>query len=254
MSYKLIKVTFVSGLLLTLSACSTLNQPSHNLPERKAEQEKLYENTKNYSALISMYRDELKLNQDPLTQFKLSKSYYHLGDSASSLIYLEPLRFSAHPFNQDIELLYIRNKIQLGQYQDAYLAATDLIQLAPRNSEAYNLRGISLAQMGKLADAEIDINKARELFINDITAINNIAMLSILNTDYRNAVNLLLPQYLSGSKDPRLVHNLVFALVKSGDIDYALDIIRKENLNTSPEDLVNALKKTEKLPKVSMNK
>ena len=75
-------------------------------------------------------------------------------------------------------------------------------------------------------------------------------MLSILNNDYRNATNLLLPQYLNGSKDSRLIHNLVFALVKAGDTEYALDIIRKEHLNSSPEDLVNALQKTEKSPKV----
>ena len=72
-------------------------------------------------------------------------------------------------------------------------------------------------------------------------------MLSIVNGDYRNAVSLLLPQYLNGVREQRLVHNLIFALVKNNDIDYAKDIIVKENINSSPDDLINALKKTERV-------
>ncbi|AAP96122.1 NrfG protein [[Haemophilus] ducreyi] len=245
---KFIKTTLATSLLITLSACSNLKSPVP--PAKKADQEKLYESTKNYNALIAMYRADLKHFKDPMTQFKLAKSYYHIGDSKSSVLYLKPLRFTKQPFNNEIELLYIRNLIQLGKYQEAQTVATDLIKMSPQNSEAYNLRGISSAQQGELAKAEQDMNKARELFINDVVAINNIAMLNILNNDYRNAVNLLLPQYLNGSKDSRLIHNLVFALVKSGDIDYATDIIRKESLYASPEDLINALKNTEKAPKV----
>ena len=87
---------------------------------------------------------------------------------------------------------------------------------------------------------------ARENFISDNVAINNLSMLNILNGEYGNAVNLLLPQYLNGQREPRMIYNLVFALVKSGDLDYAKDIITKERLNSSPDDLINALQKTER--------
>ncbi|HDR0893730.1 TPA: NrfG protein, partial [Pasteurella multocida] len=60
-----------------------------------------------------------------------------------------------------------------------------------------------------------------------------------------NAVSLLMPQYINGIRERRVIHNLVFALIKSGDIEYAKDIIRKEQLNTSPDDLVKALIKAE---------
>ncbi|WP_369801918.1 tetratricopeptide repeat protein, partial [Rodentibacter sp. Ppn85] len=134
-------------------------------------------------------------------------------------------------------------------YNDAVSISDSILLTSPRNGEAYNLRGIALAQLGKLKDAHINIQKARELFINDVTAINNLSMLSIINGDYHNAVSLLLPQYLNGIKEPRLLHNLVFALIKFGDIDYAKNIIVKESLNTSPDDLIEALKKTERLSK-----
>ncbi|HDR0855481.1 TPA: nonspecific tight adherence protein D [Pasteurella multocida] len=141
--------------------------------------------------------------------------------------------------------LQIKNLIQLKKYDEAVAIANELLVLVPNNGIAYNLRGIAFAQLGNLNKARDDINKARELFINDVVAVNNLAMLSIINGDYRNAVSLLMPQYINGIRERRVIHNLVFALIKSGDIEYAKDIIRKEQLNTSPDDLVKALIKAE---------
>ncbi|WP_373778483.1 tetratricopeptide repeat protein [Glaesserella sp.] len=246
---KFIKTTLFCSLVISLSACST-SQYNEGSPNSIAAKEKLYESIKNYNALISLYRDMLKTNDDPTVRYKLAESYYQVGDSKSSLLYLQPLLTRNDQLGENAAILQVKNQIQLAQYNEAMSNVSNLISRSPSNGEAYNLRGIVFAQQGRLQDAFNDINRARELFITDLVAINNLAMLSILNTDYRNAAELLLPQYLNGSKDSRLVHNLVFALVKSGDTDYALDIIRKERLNTSPEDLVNALKKTERLPQV----
>ncbi|WP_373766717.1 tetratricopeptide repeat protein [Glaesserella sp.] len=246
---KLIKTTVFCGLVISLSACSSFPNTTGSAETFEAK-EKLYQSVKNHNALISLYRDVLKKNDDPNIRYKLAESYYQAGDSNSSLLYLQPLLARQDQLGEAAAILQIRNQIQLAKYDEAMNNATALIARSPSNGEAYNLRGIIFAQNGKLQDAFSDINKARELFISDLVAINNLAMLSIINGDYRNASELLLPQYLNGSKDRRLIHNLVFALVKSGDTDYALDIIRKEKLNTSPEDLINALKKTERMPSI----
>ncbi|MDU8924169.1 tetratricopeptide repeat protein [Pasteurellaceae bacterium LIM206] len=238
------KVLFLT-CALSLTACANLNKP--NTPENVAAKEKLYESTNNYGGLVSLYRDVLKVKDEPITRYKLAQSYYMKGDNNSSLLYLEPLLKNQNPLEEKAALLQIKNLIQLQQYPKAISVADTLITKYPRNGEAYNLRGIALAQLGRLADAKNDIVKARELFINDIAAINNLAMLNIINGDYHNATQLLLPQYLNGVKDQRLIHNLVFALVKSNDTDYAMDIIRKERLNSSPEDLLNSLKKAERI-------
>lgn len=246
---KSIKTVLICSVAMTLSACSNLSGTGGG--QSIEVKEKFYESTKNYSALISLYRDSLKRNEDPAMRYKLAESYYQSNDSKSSLLYLKPLLVRNDSFKEKALLLQVKNNIQLGDYSQAMTNANALLSYAPSNGEAYNLRGIVWAQQGKLQDAYNDINRARELFITDLVAINNLAMLSIINGDYHNASELLLPQYLNGSRDSRVVHNLVFALVKRGDIEYALDIIRKEKLNTSPEDLVNALRKTERLPQVS---
>ncbi|AAU38381.1 MULTISPECIES: tetratricopeptide repeat protein [Basfia] len=238
------KALFLS-LIFALGGCSGLPMSDS---ESFVAKEKLYHSTNNYNGLISLYREQLKTTEDNSVRYKLALTYYQKGDSQSSLDYLQPLLNEQNLYFQSATILQIRNLIQLQNYNEAISSASMLISKYPHNSEAYNLRGIANAQLGKYKNAEQDINSARNRFINDVIAINNLAMLKIINGDYKNAVNLLLPQYLNGAKEQRLVHNLVFALVKSGDTNYALDIIKKERLNTSPEDLVNALKKTEKVP------
>lgn len=247
MLYNLIslkKVIFVC-LIGILTACSTSS--SKQTVQGFESKEKLFESTQNYNSLISLYRDMLKEKEDPIIRYKLANSYYLSGDSKSSLLYLSPLLKGNSELAQKAAVLQIKNLIQTKEYNQAISNADAFIKRVPNNAEVYNLRGIALAQVGRLEDARQNMSQARELFINDIVAINNIAMLSIINGDYRNAADLLLPQYLKGVKDQRLVHNLVFALVKSGDTKYAKDIIMKERLNTSPDALIEALQKTERV-------
>ncbi|WP_386689545.1 tetratricopeptide repeat protein [Lonepinella sp. MS14437] len=245
MYFKLIKKVLLLGFVVSLTACANFNKPT--TAENFEAKEKLYESTKNYGGLISLYRDSLKTNDDPNVRYKLANSYHIKGDYKSSMLYLTPLLDLQSPLAVQASVLQVKNLIQLKQYSQAVSAADAVLQRDPRNAEAYNLRGIAFAHLGRLSEAQNDLVKAREFFLNDVAAINNMAMLNIISGDYRNAVDLLLPQYLNGVKDQRLIHNLVFALVKNNDTDYALDIIRKERLSTSPEDLVSALKKAEKI-------
>ncbi|HDR0614311.1 TPA: tetratricopeptide repeat protein [Pasteurella multocida] len=241
------KIVFVS-LALSVVGCATHSQQGMAQKSMSSEaitaKETLYESTQNYSALISLYRDVLKAKEDPSIRYKLAKTYYQRGDSKSSLLYLTPLLNDNTKLATQAKILQIKNLIQLNNFQEAISVANELLLKSPNEGEVYNLRGIAYAQNGNLVNARNDINKAREFFINDNVAINNLAMLNIINGDFNNAVSLLLPQYLNGIKNSRLIHNLVFALVKNGDLDYAKDIIVKERLNTSPDDLINALKKT----------
>ncbi|MDP8170828.1 tetratricopeptide repeat protein [Pasteurella skyensis] len=237
--------------ILMLSGCVGLKQHSRTAqrltPDNIFSKEKLYQSTLNYDGLISLYRAVLKNQEDARIRYKLADSYYQKGDSASALLYLQPLLTNPKMMEAAM-LLQVKSLVQQRGYHRAVIAANKLIKRFPRNPNVYNARGIALAHLGKLSEAEQDFMKARERFLNDTMALNNLAMLKIINGEYNNAVQLLLPQYLSGQKEQHLIYNLVFALVKSGDTKYALDIIKRERLNTSPEGLVTALKKTQKIP------
>ncbi|HEA3301634.1 TPA: tetratricopeptide repeat protein [Pasteurella multocida] len=245
---KFTKKVLCFSLVFSLAACSNLpNNKTSMTSESITAKETLYLNTQNYESLISLYRNILKEKEDPMIRYKLANTYYDKGDSHSSSLYLASLlsQDQKSEISKKAKELQIKNLIQLKKYDEAVAIANELLVLVPNNGIAYNLRGIAFAQLGNLNKARDDINKARELFINDVVAVNNLAMLSIINGDYRNAVSLLMPQYINGIRERRVIHNLVFALIKSGDIEYAKDIIRKEQLNTSPDDLVKALIKAE---------
>ncbi|PJG83361.1 tetratricopeptide repeat protein [Caviibacterium pharyngocola] len=245
MCNRFLKNVLILSLSLTVAACADSLSSSLVEDDNFSSKEKLYESTQNYSGLVTLYREQLKSFEDDATRYKLARAYYNKGDYEASLYQVKPLTDVTNSYYESASLLEVRDLIQLKNFDNALMSVNSLIERFPKNAEAHNLRGVIFAQQGNMQRAQQDIAAARDLFINDVIAVNNLAMLKIIHGDYKNAVQLLLPQYLKGVKESRLVHNLVFALVKSGDTEYALDIIKKERLNSSPNDLVAALKKNQ---------
>ncbi|URL05585.1 tetratricopeptide repeat protein [Avibacterium sp. 21-595] len=241
--------TLLSAALL-LSACSQSVFTKFNQQDISVK-EKFYLSSNNYRELISLYRESLKQKEDPAIRYKLAESYYSIGDSRSSQLYLEPLLTSKDKKAnvQDALLLQIKNNLHNGDYRQAVENADNMLLSYPNNGEAYNLLGIAYAKLGDYKQAKDNFNKARSYFVDDVKVLNNLAMIDILQKNYAGAVDILLPQYTNGVKDNRLVHNLVFALVKKGDKKYALDIIEKENLSETPEALVEELKSAKHISK-----
>ncbi|GLR07772.1 tight adherance operon protein [Mixta theicola] len=192
----------------------------------------------NHSGLIALYRSQLKHKEDPQVRLKLAQYYYQTGDYKSSLDYLQPL------YNQpDMEIysLQARNRIALGDYVQALQVTDKMMQRAPKNAEAWNLRGIALALSGRQDEGQQAIKQSRTLFIDDEIALNNLAVIAMMEQRYQEVVGLLLPQYLHGKKQKPLLHNLVLSLVKVGNHRYARDIIASENLSDRPDVLIDAL-------------
>ena len=193
---------------------------------------------KNYNGLINLYRSWLKQKEDPAVRLKLARYYYQSGDYKSSLYFMQPL-FKTPDLN--VYTLQAQNMIALGDYPQAIRVAEKMLQREPQSAEAYNLKGVAQAQSGKLTEGLQSIEKARSLFIADDVAINNMAMVAVLDHRYQDAVSLLLPHYLRGRKQSQLLHNLVLSLVKVGDRRYARDIIINEGLSERSDELIDAL-------------
>ena len=201
-------------------------------------QEDILLKAKNYNGLINLYRSWLKKKEDPAARLKLARYYYQSGDYKSSIYFMQPL-FKTPDLN--VYTLQAQNMIALGDYPQAIRVTEKMLQREPQSAEAYNLKGIALAQSGELTEGYAAIEKSRSLFIADDVAINNMAMIAILDHRYQDAVSLLLPQYLRGRKQSQLLHNLVLSLVKVGDRRYARDIIQNESLSEKSDELIDAL-------------
>ncbi|MFW5389549.1 tight adherance operon protein, partial [Yersinia sp. 2542 StPb PI] len=111
----------------------------------------------------------------------------------------------------------------------------------------HNLHGIVLANSGKVRKAEVAIEKSRALFIPDETAMNNLAVVAMLDNRYSDAVRILLPDYLAGKKSSLRLHNLVFSLIQLGDTTYAKKIIIAEKMAKDPDELILALSQVQSL-------
>ncbi|WP_413081222.1 tight adherance operon protein, partial [Yersinia thracica] len=192
----------------------------------------------NYGGLITLYRDKLKIKEDDNVRLKLANTYYLAGDTKSSLYYLSSI---AHKKNESIRLLHAKNLINNNDYAAAKTVIDNLLIISPKNPEAHNLKGIIFANNGEITKAENSIEQSRDLFISDETAMNNLAVIAILDERYSDAVRILLPDYLAGKRDRLMLHNLVFALVKINDNQYAKKIISAEKMAKNPDNLILAL-------------
>lgn len=254
MNFKFVLNILLLGFSLILVGCS--NHSSINNKDKQislstllsevASKEKLYSSTHSYGKLIDLYREILKslprndIDSRNLYLYKLSKAYFNNGDNKSAILYSQPL-LDVPNYKQKALSLKLKALIQSGNYKEGLVVANEIIKINPNIAETYNSQGIAYAALGEMTQAEKSFNKARSYFLDDQVSINNLAMLDILKGNYKNAVRLLLPLYLNNNKDQRIIYNLVFALVKSGDNRYALEIIKKEGMNTNSEALVNAL-------------
>ena len=233
----------VLGMLILVSGCQPVNyryDGSSGVDNRKiADKERLLLKTKNYESLIAINRDALKKKEDPEVRFRLAEYYYLAGNYNSSLHYLL-VSLNNNP-SARVYLLQSKN-LAAQQNYDAALKFVDMvIHKEPANGEALNLRGIILAQKGDLKQAMNAFKQGRNAFYPEEKAINNIALIHIADRRYSQAIQLLLPVYLRGYRDNHLTHNLIFALVKAGDLRYAKEIVKRENITRYPDTLIAAL-------------
>ncbi|CRY56905.1 Flp pilus assembly protein TadD%2C contains TPRrepeat [Yersinia intermedia] len=238
------RIVLLSSIFL-LAACQS-HSPSYKFAgnsdyqsKDSAEKEYVLQQSKNYSGLIEVYKARLKNSEDRSTRFKLAEYYYQVNDYNSSVHYLSPLLQNAP--DEHVYLLQAKNLAAQRQYKSAINFINMAINKNPKSGESYNTKGIIMAENGQLVEATRAFESARNLYVKDEIINNNLAMVEIFSQRYESAVRYLLPLYLRGYKEQNLTHNLVFALLKSGDYRYAKEIIEMENMAPYPDTLVEAL-------------
>lgn len=204
-----------------------------------AEKEYVLQQSKNYGGLIDLYKQRLKNKENTETRFKLAEYYYLVHDYKSSQHYLAPLLTNSQ--SEQVYLLQAKNLSATGQYRSAMNYINMAIGRNPKSGESYNIKGIIMSKNGQLSQASGAFETARNLYVNDEVINNNLAMVEIYSQRYDSAVRYLLPLYLRGYKETGFIHNLVFALLKSGDYRFAKELVEMENLAPYPDTLLEAL-------------
>lgn len=236
----------ISIFIFLINGCTsnTFNQKEFTY------RESLLLKANNYGGLINLYREKLKTREDDTVRIKLANAYYLAGDSKSSLYYLQSV---TNKKTESFHLIKAKNLINQNETIAAEISVKELLTIAPNNAEAHNLNGIVLADNGDMQKSEKAFEQARALFITDEIAMNNIAVVAMLDNRYTDAVRILLPDYLAGNRNLQILHNLVFSLIKLGDTQYAKKIIIAEKMATEPDELLLALRQVEHLHQIELS-
>ncbi|MCG7497040.1 hypothetical protein MHO82_09195 [Vibrio sp. Of7-15] len=215
-------------VLLLLSGCvDSSSKSSSAFQGDRDSTESLLLKTKNYSRLIEMYKSDLKEEDTKDTRVKLAKTYLAMEDAESALFYLSTILLDKE---RDAEIFYLQAQIQYDFQQNdkAMKSVQTALSIAPDYPDAHNLMGILYADSDQFELARIAFNQARLGLADDVKVKNNIAVLDIIEKDYRAAISRLLPLYLNGQADDQVKANLLIAMSKMGNYDYVKSILSKD--------------------------
>ena len=242
------KFMVVCSMLLFVVGCqnSTLKYDVN-------EQQKIYinETTKNYGGLIELYKQRLQRADTEDTRHKLARAYYQSNDFQAVKRVLEPIIKKTK--NDGILILYGHVESRLGHNDTALEYLNKAIEINNKNGEAYNVKGIVLLKKRQYDAARYAFNEARENFYDENKVTNNLAMLSILNKDYSEAYKQLNILYTKGYRDPTILHNLLFTLVKLDKMQLAKSFCLAHKLSNEPDILVQELKRIEPIDAIKFN-
>ena len=183
--------------------------------------ETLLKATENYPGLLDLYKHQLKNAATPeesdRQRLNIASIYLSISDPESALFYLNPVIEGGYD-GADAWLLASRAHLAVSQHYKARLAALRALGADSENPAIYNQIGLTYAHQGNYPLARSYFNQGRDRLLDDATAINNLALVDILEGDYQRAVNRLLPLYTAGLADDTVQANLMLALVHNGDM------------------------------------
>ncbi|KKD58515.1 hypothetical protein RN22_20850 [Grimontia sp. AD028] len=206
------KHLIVAASFMALAACSSSGIVEDYAGEKG---EQLLLQTGNYASLVKRYQEQLKTNPSPELRHKLADALYMSGDpeAAQFQLALIPLEATEDP---QLEMLRANVLYDLDRLNAAEQHVNTALRLDNNYSEAYNLKGLLLAQRGELEKAKQAFDNARLNGFNDDTVKNNLAMVAMLRGDFNQAADILWPLVANGRADQIVKANLLLSLAKSG--------------------------------------
>ncbi len=202
-------------LLLGVAGCSSVSS-SPDKPAYKPDPiaEKALIKAHNYPGLIEYYTRRLRAGEDPQTRIKMATTYMDIGSYDSALYYLKPLeqQYTAI-YYPEVMLRQGEALMLMGEYDRAFKLLIRAAIYPKQAPEAYNLLGLTQANLKNYQQARLMFEKARELHFDEFKVINNLAFLDILEGRSHDAVSRLYPLYRHDLANQNTLSNLVMALI-----------------------------------------
>ncbi|CAM3513803.1 tetratricopeptide repeat protein [Parendozoicomonas haliclonae] len=216
-------LVLVAALLNGCSALGPTQKPSEQAKYQGAN-EALLKAADNHAGLIELYKTRMQKGEPAerdRARLELGQVYLDTGDPESTLFTIEPLFLRTVENGEgrpDAEgwLLKSRAQLALGQPTPAMESIKQALALRPGHPHILNQSGLIYAETGNYSEARQAFIQARHAMLDDLTVKNNLAMLDILEENYKAAIQRLMPLYTSGQADDRIKANLTLAVVRAG--------------------------------------
>lgn len=231
----------ISFILMLLCGCSA--KPAFDDFQSK---EKLLLQTGNYAKLVPLYKKRLAAGNAEAVRLKLAEAYLKSGDPESALFTIAPLIGSKNK-NEQAFIIQAHSQHELGEFEQARRSAEIANNIEKNNPEVENLLGVIYATSNDYVKARRYFNLSREHLYDDIKVKNNLAVLDIIEGQYKQAAQRLLPIYLSANADPQVKANLLLAMAKLGNYGYVQSLLSSKHSEREINDMYQALKNIEQV-------
>lgn len=208
------------AIILLLAGC-TSEPASHSTVQEAnfSSTEHMLLQTDNHSKLIALYKEELAKSGKTEIRMKLINQYLLAMDYESASFQLANL---SEYESTNYEALFYKAKVDF--YEQKYYSAEKhcLASLIgkPEQASVHNLLGLIYAQTNNTTEARKQFTLARLYYHDDIVIKNNLAMVDIIEGDYKTAVERLTPLYVNDQADQQVIANLAMAHANLGQFEY----------------------------------
>lgn len=236
---------------MILTGCAAGQNSNSDFDNSKIS-ETFLEQSDNYPRLIKLYKQQLKQKENSETRLKLAQVYIDTNDNESALFTLVPLVTMA---KSSSTVFYLQGVAQynLGKLPQALHSLEIAVRKSSNDPRAINMLGVAQAELGLIQKARLSFNKARELMYDDVAIKNNLALLDMIEGNFKQAAARLMPIYVnSPSKaDAKVKANLAIIVSKLGSFETLKSLYSDKYSDAQLFDLFHSLRASEPATRMS---
>ncbi|WP_417504190.1 tetratricopeptide repeat protein [Marinomonas gallaica] len=245
------KLWLLAVSVLWLTGCA-VGPSSTDLSVDSPASETFLVQSKNYPRLTEYYKNQLKKRDTISTRLKLAQAYIDSNDNESALFTLASVITNS---KADGTAFYLQGVAQykLGKLEQSLRSLEVAVQKSPNDARSINMLGVAQAELGMLKQARESFNHARELMYDDLAVKNNLALLDMLEGDFKQAAARLMPIYINtpSKADPKLRANLAIIVAKLGSFETLKSLYADKYSDAELFDIFQNLRASEPATKTS---
>ncbi|TXY09481.1 tetratricopeptide repeat protein [Vibrio mimicus] len=232
----MVKQWFIFIGVILLAACSSVSN------ELKTKEELLINSGENQQ-LIEFYKSNIK--DVPEYKYKLVNAYLDAKDTKSAELYTNT--YNSSDLNKPEYILSLaRLNYEKGSFDKSAALLEQYRQEDGENHEYHLMMGKILAQQKQYPSAIEHFEESRKQGASDRDALNNIAVVHLIQGNDAEAMDILYRLYSETPQDEKIRSNLIVAAVNSSRPDVALEVLKYNSTEEQARKQLAVLMKSSK--------